>query len=413
MSKFRLYKPLWLSIGFRYAFAGGNHRFASFIAILSMLGITLGVAALIVVISVMNGLESSLKDKMLASIPHVVVTKPAGIAKDEIELSAFKHPLVTDVSAQIATEVIIQGKNEVSLVNLYGIDTKDYPRYDLVRNSIGNNRFEELQDGSYQLFIGSYLARKLGLAIGDKVRITVPSNVRYTPLGRVPVSRLFTVVQIYQIQVAEVEANSIFAAIGDVKKLAGAKNNTYPQVRVWLQDPFKVDEYLSFVKTLQPDLQILDWRIEKGAFFKSVSMEKLMMSIMLALIILVAIFNMLSALVMVVTSKISEIAILRTMGVTRKHIMWIFIIEGALSGIIGSILGTGVGIVAANNIDTIMSLLQINLYTEAGGLHLPCIINPWQVVTIILTTIVLSFLITIYPSVRAARLNPAASLRYE
>lgn len=413
--KQKLFSPLFFAIGIRYAFSSNNYRFASFIALLSMLGIMLGVAALIVVCSIMNGLEGVLKDKVFAATPHAIVTAYDTKNSTENNLSFIKDlPQVTSSSEVAIEEIIVQGKKEIAIGKILGMSPKTYPSYDILKSSIGIQTFNALERGSYEIFIGHSLAQQLDIQEGDKIRITVPSVIRYTALGKFPVSRVFTVAGIYSVGIADVEASLILGHIDDVKRLLNIKNNERLSIRVWLDDPFEIDDFISDVTSKNSSVNIEDWRVEKGEFFKSVQMEKIMISIMLSLIILVAAFNMLSALVMVVTGKISEIAILRTMGISRKQIMMIFVVEGALSGVIGSVLGVGLGFIIVNYVDPILSTLGLNLYVASGGSSsLPILIDYQQIFYIVLGTVLLSFLVTIYPSYRGAMLNPATSLRYE
>lgn len=413
--KQRLFSPLFVAIALRYAFAASNYRFASFIAILSMLGIMLGVAALIVVCSVMNGLEGVLKDKVFAATAHAIVTSPEEELPKDYDITFLKNsPLVLYVSEVATNEVIVQGGGNITLGKLQGINPSTYPKYDILKSSIGVSSFINLKAGSYQIFIGEALARRFSLDIGDKIRITAPSVMRYSALGQVPSSRLFTIAGIYSVDVFDVESTYLYAHINDVKRLLKIVDNNIGGIRVWLKEPFSIDKLLEEVKDHDKTLIVHDWREEKGDFFHSVQVEKIMISIMLSLIILVAVFNMLSALVMVVTGKTSEIAILRTMGINRGQIMLIFMLEGALSGVIGSIFGVGLGLIIVKFVDPILSTLGLNLYVASGGSSsLPIMIDFWQILYIVLGTIVLSFFITIYPSWRGAMLNPAASLRYE
>ncbi|MDY5779560.1 MAG: lipoprotein-releasing ABC transporter permease subunit [Succinivibrionaceae bacterium] len=412
--KLRIFYPLFLAIGLRYVFSGSNYRFASFISILSMLGITLGVCALIVVCSVMNGMEGNLKDKIFAAIPHAIVTTSDHKLKENEPIDFLNNnPLVENVSEVITEEIIIQGKNELTLGKIYGINPKKYPAFDIVKSSIGPRAFNHLEANSYEIFIGDSLADILEVEEGDKIRITIPSIMRYSAMGPVPTSRLFTVAGIYKIGVGDVEATTILAHINDVRKLVRMPKDEVTGFRVWLSDPFKIDELVSLVKSHSSNLTIDDWREEKGDFFHSVQVEKIMVSIMLSLIILVAVFNMLSALVMVVTNKISEIAILRTMGISQLKIVLIFMVEGAFSGIMGSIFGVILGLLLVHNIDAVLGVIGINAYLVAGAGSMPVIIDYSQIALIVLGTMILSFIITIYPSLRGAYLSPATSLRYE
>ncbi|MGN1394058.1 MAG: lipoprotein-releasing ABC transporter permease subunit [Succinivibrionaceae bacterium] len=409
-----MFRPLFLSIGINYSLSSGSHRFASFIAILSMLGIMLGVAALIVVVSIMNGLEGELKDRVLSSFSHAIVTTNDNVISADYDISHFKlDSNVLAISPLVTDDIMIQGKKGLTLTKLQGINPSLYPVADLIKSSTGSEAFDYLVPNSYEIIIGSSLAKELGVNIGDKVRLISVSNVRYTPFGRVPAQRLFTVSSIFYIGVQDGEQANVIANIEDVKRLLKMDSKYISGFRVWLEDPFKIDDFKKNVASYDINLSVKDWREEKGDFFQSVAMEKLMMSLMLALIIMVAIFNMLSALVMVVTSKLQEIAILRTMGMSRLEIMGIFIVEGAISGIVGSLLGVIMGLLLIYNIDSVLSWLGLNLYLSAGGFGIPYEVEILQVLIIVCITILFSFGITIYPSLKAAYMNPVQTLRCE
>ena len=387
---------LFLFIGLRYAWPSGSRRFASFISVLCMLGITLGVAALIIVISVMNGLESELKERVLSSVPHAVVSAPQGNLPMHYDYEAIvaQDPNVIGAMPQIADEIMIQSGSGLSGAMIYGIMPEVYPKHDLVRTSAGNEAFNNLLPNTFEVVIGSKLASALSASIGDKVRIISPRNIRYTPMGRIPAQRLFRVSGIFSSGVDKSDGAVVLANIEDVRRLAGIPKDEVSGVRFWLRDPFGSDHFISKVATIDPAVKVTDWRVSEGEFFQSVAMEKTMMSLMLALIILVAAFNMFSALIMVVT------------------ILGIFVVEGALSGIIGAMLGTVLGLLAVANIDALLSSLGLNFYLGAGG-NMPCELRYPQVALVAGGTILLSFLITIYPSLKGAHMRPAQSLRYE
>lgn len=379
-----------------------------------MLGITLGVAALIVVISIMNGLESELKDRMLSSVSHgVITTENDKISKDYKVQELVLSSDVIGVSPQIIDDVMIHGEKSLTATRLYGIDPETYPKSDLIRSSTGTSAFANLLPGSYEIILGSALAEDLDVRPGDKVRVISVSNVKYTLMGRVPSQRLFTVSSIFNVGVSDSERSTVLANIEDVRKLVRMDKSQISGFRVWLEDPFNIDRFIKDVASKDLGVVVKDWRQEKGEFFQSVAMEKIMMSLMLALIILVAVFNMLSALVMVVTSKVPEIAILRTMGISRRGIVGIFMVEGALSGVVGSIFGVVLGLILTNNIDRVLSSIGLNFMISAGGAGIPVVVDVVQISLIVLITIVFSFGITIYPSLRAAYISPAQSLRYE
>ena len=205
----------------------------------------------------------------------------------------------------------------------------------------------------------------------------------------------------------------ILANIEDVRKLVHMPKGYISGFRVWLKDPFTISDFIEQVKKIDPELEVKDWRIELGEFFQSVAQERTMMGLMLALITMVAVFNMLSSLAMVVSNKLAEIAVMRTLGVSQGTIMRIFIIEGALSGILGSVFGLGLGLLCLNYLDSILSMLNLNLAISAGGTGVPVLIRGGQLFLIVLVTIALSFAITIYPSIKAAKQSPVESLRYE
>lgn len=410
MGKF--FNFFFLYIGLRYAWPSGSRRFASFIALLSMLGITLGVMSLIIVSSVMNGLESELKERILSSIPHVVVSKTQGGISRTFDVNSLRATdnNISYAMPQVSAEVMLQSNRGLTGALLYGIEPKEYPNHDLIRSSIGNEVFDNLEPRTYEVVIGSALARTLEINIGDKVRIIAPSNVYYTLMGRMPAQRIFTVSGIFSSGNDKSDSAVMLANIEDVRKLVGLPKGEVSGFRFWLKEPFDADSVIAHIRTKDPELKISDWREVEGEFFQSVAMEKTMMSLMLALIILVAVFNMFSALIMVVTNKIPEIAILRTMGAKTRTILGIFIVEGILSGIVGVVLGTVLGLIAVANIDILLSLIGLNLYLGGG---MPCELRVMQVLFIAVATVLLSFLITIYPSFKAAHMRPADSLRYE
>lgn len=386
----------------------------------------LGVASLIIIISVMNGLEAELKDRVLSTVSHAVITTEQDKIDSDFDYKRFeKLDNVLEIHKEISDEVIIQGPKSISVTKLVGINPNNYPDFDLIKASIGSKNFSYLEQGSYEVSIGEVLAHQLNITVGDKVRIIAPSNVRHTMFGSVPVSRLFTVNSIYYVGTNDAQDGIILANIDDVRKLIGFPKNKVTGFRVWLSDPYKVDEFENKVmdvlvgnNNLKDNQEshsyvVKDWREVKGEFFKSVAFEKMMSSLMLGLIIIVAVFNMMSSLVMVVTSKMSEIAILRTLGMTRRNIVSVFIIEGCISGIVGTILGGILGITLLFNLDQLLSLIGVRLYLSSSGAGIPFDINVMQVAIVMLSTVFFSILITIYPSYRASRINPVEFLRYE
>lgn len=413
MALLKLFRPLSLSVGLRYAFASSKRRFATFIALLSMIGIMLGVAALIVVISVMNGLEGELKDRLLSSVPHAVLTGSNDRIAMDYDLEKIKRIRgVQHIAPQISDDVMIQGSNGIYGATLYGVDPATYPLNDLVRASSRSEIFNTLQPQSYSIILGYDALDGLNGSRYGGLRIISASYVRYTPFGRMPSQRMFNVSGTFSVGGMSA-SKMILANIEDVRKLVHMPKGYISGFRVWLKDPFTISDFIEQVKKIDPELDVKDWRIELGEFFQSVAQERTMMGLMLALITMVAVFNMLSSLAMVVSNKLAEIAVMRTLGVSQGTIMRIFIIEGALSGILGSVFGLGLGLLCLNYLDSILSMLNLNLAISAGGTGVPVLIRGGQLFLIVLVTIALSFAITIYPSIKAAKQSPVESLRYE
>lgn len=407
-----LFQPLALAIGLRYAGSKRSNRFVSFISLFSTFGIAIGVAALMVVISVMNGFEGQLKGRILGVIPHVVVTNQAGrIDADPQGLPDLaKLPHVVASAPMLDSEGMLQSPGQLTGVSVQGIDPAKWPKDDILHSQMLGGRLDTLQAGHYRIVLGQGVARRLNVSIGDQVRLILTEGTRFTPFGRVPAQRLFTVSGIFGVG-ADVDNQIALIALGDAQRLLRLPTETVGGIRLWLDDPFAADEV---IKTPLPDgLVWQDWRRERGELFQAVAMEKRMMGLMLVLIIAVATFNILSALVMVVTDKEGEVAILRTMGMSESGIVKIFMVLGASSGVIGALFGGLAGLALSLGLNPLLNAVGLNLYMAAGGSGLPVIVEPAQVITILLGAVLLSFSATLYPAARAARVKPAEALRYE
>ncbi|HHQ4884741.1 lipoprotein-releasing ABC transporter permease subunit [Aeromonas veronii] len=410
--KIGLFQPLSLAIGLRYAGSKRSNRFVSFISLFSTFGIAIGVAALMVVISVMNGFEGQLKGRILGVIPHVVVTNQAGrIDADPQGLPDLANlPHVVASAPMLDSEGMLQSPGQLTGVSVQGIDSAKWPKDDILHSQMLGGRLDTLQAGHYRIVLGQGVARRLNVSIGDQVRLILTEGTRFTPFGRVPAQRLFTVSGIFGVG-ADVDNQIALIALGDAQRLLRLPPETVGGIRLWLDDPFAADEV---IKTPLPDgLVWQDWRRERGELFQAVAMEKRMMGLMLVLIIAVATFNILSALVMVVTDKEGEVAILRTMGMSESGIVKIFMVLGASSGVIGALFGGLAGLALSLGLNPLLNAVGLNLYMAAGGSGLPVIVEPAQVITILLGAVLLSFSATLYPAARAARVKPAEALRYE
>ncbi len=385
----RLFYPLSLAISLKYVFNNQAHRFASFVALLSILGITLGVAALIIDTSIMQGLQNNLKQVVLNNTAHVIVKAP--YADSDKLLSLDK---VVACAPYLEDEVLLQTSKKLALITLAGVDTKNlhikngYSKESLKLASIP-------QKGSFTLNAQAsiYLNNELGL--NTKVRLISTKNARYTPLGITPTQRIFTLKEYFP------STSNQTIALGnydDVRRLLRYPKK-YPSVRLWLEDPFEIDKVSK--KLSQEGYEFTTWQHSLGEFFKAVAMEKLTMAIMIFLVIVVAAFNILSALSMMVSARLNEIAILKTLGLNNRKILTIFLNAGLFVGVIGTALGTILGVIAtyfvANN------LLQ-------GYLNVQVCIDNTNLLIIVLSSISMSLLFTLYPAIKASKCDAISNL---
>ncbi|WP_109077353.1 lipoprotein-releasing ABC transporter permease subunit [Aggregatibacter kilianii] len=389
--------PLFIAL--RYWRAKSADRFGRLVTNLASFGIVLGVMALIIVLSVMNGLESYQKQQVLSSIPHAIVS-PNGTAK--IDEAQPQLPNFVQKAVPInMTNVIFQTAGGVSAGQVIGIRqfSDDPILFDFPEQEFDNM----LPAGEFKIIIGDQLAQKLSLHVGDKVRLMITENSQYTPFGRVPLQRLFTVSEIY-FDSGEVSGYEAFANLTDIGRLMRIQPGEAQGFRLFLTDPFQITE----LPTAFPsDYQISDWRTQKGEFFQAVRMEKNMMGLLVSLIIVVAVSNIITSLSLMVVDKQGEIAILQTQGLTKGQVRSIFIYQGLLVGLMGTLLGAVLGVLITLNLGSIVNLLG------AQNMYLPTALEPWQILTIIAFSLLLSLLSTIYPAYRAAKVEPAEALRYE
>lgn len=410
-------KPLFISVGLRYSGAFGSNRFASFVSIMSIIGVFLGVTALIVVSSVMNGLEAEMKGRVLSVIPHLIVSDNVGtmVPNDD-----FKHKLssidtVYAVSPIIDSEAIIQSNRTIQVTNIQGVDSKTFPKNMFTSNIHCSLCTDEqrlspiklLEDNPYGIILGRSLENILKVSEGDEVRVIFPRGIRYTMAGKMPAERIFKVVGFFYLGSAS-DSTMALVNLSSAQKIMrlGNKIDGY---RVWIQDPFKVDQV---VKEISEGSKIKTWREEKGDLFHAIAMEKKMMSLLLFLIVFVAAFNILSSLIMMVMDKTKEIAILRTMGMKSRQVMGVFMVEGLFCGFIGTIMGLFGGIICAAYLNEILQFLGLSGQFLSGR-PLPVKIDFVFIAIIGCSSIGLSVLATLYPSYKASKVMPAEALRYE
>lgn len=416
-----MYKPLELFIGVRYLRAKRRNQFISFISVVSMLGIVLGVTALITVLSVMNGFVNELRVRILSMASHVTISEyeqtvsnwPA-IAKD-IEKN-FSN--VVGLAPYIRSEGMLTSGKQVHGVFIRGVDPDLEPKVSDVGNLMLIGKLSDLKAGSFNILLGVTLARTLGVTMGDKVTMVTPKAMS-TPAGILPRLKRFRVSGIFEVGHNDYDTAMSFIHIKDAAKLL-RMGDTVSGIRLKLDDLFSAAQArYDIAEHLGGNYWVNDWTRQHANFFRAVQIEKRMMSLILGLIVIVAAFNILSALVMVVTDKQSDIAILRTLGIRPSSVMAIFIIQGAIIGFIGTILGLVGGISLALNVDVV-----INMIEQLFGLNFmppdvyyisdfPSEIH-WDDVTFIAcASFIISLLATIYPSWNASRAQPAEALRYE
>ena len=402
-----MFHPVSFFIGLRYLRGRSGDRFSRFVSYMSTAGITVGVMALITVMSVMNGFEQQLKDRILGVLPQAVVTTAVGRVplSEQIPTVLKQLPHVTKVTAITRGETIIQSANSLAAGMMIGIEPN---QYDPIADHLMVGSLKDLQPGSFNVIIGQALAVELDIQPGDKIRLMVTSASQFTPLGRLPSQRNFTVSGIYDTG-SDVDKQLVFTNISDAGRLLHYKLDQMSGWRLYLDDPFAVTELAKI--PLPHDWKWSDWREQRGELFQAVKMEKNMMGLMLGLIIGVAAFNIISALIMVVMEKQAEVAILKTQGMTHRQVLTLFMVQGSSSGVIGALLGGVFGVIVSHYINPIMAFFGVNLAAIGGSL--PVDFEPMQILAVIVGAIVLSLLATIFPSYRAAAVRPAEALRYE
>jgi len=408
-----------LKIALRYAQARNGSRFLNFITVFSIGGITLGVIALIVVMSVMNGFEGQLKQRILGAVPHVVVNARQSDAQWQQTAALFKKidTVVAATPVNLST-AMLQGPNKLSAVSLQGINPLLSVAVNPIADAMRYGDLSSLTPGSYHIIMGTALADQLGLQLGDKVRVLSAQRSIYTPLGRVPNQRKFILTGVFDMQ-SQADTSVALVNISDAARLLRYAKDSVGGLRLYLNDAFAADfvatESAVIATNNRLDSEVVTWRQQFGELFAAVKMEKNMMWLMLGLIIAVAAFNIISALVILVTEKQTDIAILSTLGLTRSKIALVFIAQGTLNGLIGTVIGLLVGLVVTYNLNDILFKFGLgglaNPVDPSAGL--PISIVPQQILTLAILTVFITVLATLYPSFRAGQTNPAEALKHE
>lgn len=414
--------PYELSLGWRYTRAGrasGRNGFISFISAVSMLGIALGVAALIIVLSVMNGFQKEVRDRMLGVISHIEVYGAGGGAIADLPATLAqlrRHPEVLGAAPFVASQALLGRGEDMKGALVRGIDPAlEGQVSDVVAQQ--QALLQQLRPGQFGIVLGAELGRSMGVRAGDAVALIVPGG-QVTPAGVVPRLKQMTVVGFFDSGHFEYDATLALIHQDDALRLFRLEGPS--GVRVKLRDLHQAREVAGqLMVSLPQDLLVRDWTRQNRTWFAAVQVEKRMMFIILTLIVAVAAFNLVSTLVMTVTDKRADIAILRTLGASARSIMAIFMVQGAMVGLVGTGGGLLLGLLVAGNIDVIVpaleqllgaSFLPRDIYLIS---RMPSDPQAADIVPVALISLVLAFLATLYPSWRASRVKPAQALRYE
>ena len=410
-----------LFIGLRYTRAKRRNHFISFISLISLMGITLGMTALITVMSVMNGFQKEVRTRILGVASHIQVSGINGTLTDwrKVADEALKHPKVEAAAPYVSAQGMVSFDQIVSGVVVRGIlpDMEDHVA-DLGRMMI-DGKLEDLVPGRFGIVIGRELSRALGVFTGDKIVLISPQG-QVTPAGILPRLKQFTIVGIFEAGHFEYDSGLVLIHLADAQKLYRMEEDQVSGVRLKLDDLFQAPQVArELVPLISADVHITDWSRQHANYFRAIQIEKRMLSLILALIIAVAAFNIVSTLVMAVTDKQSDIAILRTLGASPRSIMKVFIVQGTLIGILGTTLGVIGGVLLAYNVEAVIATIERLFSVQFLSREvyyiseIPSDLHFADVITVAAVSFVLTLLATLYPSYRASRVNPAEALRYE
>lgn len=410
-----------LFIGLRYTRAKRRNHFISFISLISLLGITLGMTALITVMSVMNGFQKEVRTRILGVASHVQVSGIDGTLTNwpQVAHETTNHPQVESAAPYVGAQGMVSVGQVVRGVMVRGIlPALEDKVADLDRMMV-SGKLDALVPGEFGIVVGTELARTLGVTRGDKIVLISPQG-QVTPAGILPRLKQFTVTGIFEAGHFEYDSSLVLIHILDAQKLYRMEDDQVSGVRLKLLDLFLAPQVVrELVPLISQDTHITDWTRQHANYFRAIQIEKRMLSLILALIIAVAAFNIVSTLVMAVTDKQPDIAILRTLGASPRSIMKIFIVQGTLIGVFGTLLGVVGGVLLAYNVSDVIALVERLFSVQFLSREvyyiseIPSDPQMADIVTVAAVSFLLTLLATIYPSYRASKLNPAEALRYE
>lgn len=417
-----IFKPIALYIALRYTRAKRRNRFISFISLVSIIGIALGVAVLLTVLSVMNGFDQQIQQKIFTMVPHVTVVGESGKLSDwqTLQKKVQTMPEVVSSAPYIFVQGLLSHDGNIHPVMVKGILPAQEARVSKIAKKSIQGSIAALQPGKFGIVLGSALAINLGAVVGEQVNLVTP-QATLTPIGIIPRFKRFKVVGIFTAGSGfGYDSGYAMINLSDAQKLAAFKSNQVTGLQLKLQNLFAAQRVTADLdKTLQFKYQISNWTDNYGAFYHAVQMEKTIMFFILLLLIAIAVFNLVSGLVMLVHDKQSDIAILRTFGATPKIITAVFVLQGLIIGLVGTFLGLLGGIVLSLNVTQLVNFIQRTFHVQlfTPGVYwvdyLPSQLQFADIIHIAIIALVLSLVATIYPAMRAARMKPVEALRYE
>lgn len=415
-----MFRPLSVYIGARYTRARRRSLFVSFISFTSMIGLALGVLVMIVVLSVMNGFDHEMRTRVLGMVPHATIESPTPIDDwPALGERLVEHPQVNAVAPFIQMQGLLTHRGQVTKILINAVDPDVESDVSIIARFFRDGSLQDLQPGEFGIVIGDKAADKLGVGVGDKITFVAP-EVTVTPAGVFPRMKRFTVRGIFHVGAGEIDGYVAMTNISDLARLHRWKPDQVQGVRLRFEDLFQAPRIAwELAGQLGEGFYSRDWTRTHGNLYQAIRMEKAMIGLLLLLIVAVAAFNIISTLVMVVTDKRGDIAILRTLGATPKQIMAIFMVQGTVIGVVGTLMGAVLGILAALNVSSWIAALERLIghkFLNADVYfidYLPSRLLAADVVQVCAAALVLSFFATLYPAWRAAWTQPAEALRYE
>lgn len=418
-----MFRPVALFIGARYTRAKRRNHFISFIAASSMIGIALGVAVLITVLSVMNGFDRELKERVLGMAPHATITSYNGLLHQWQPLisEVKQHPKVLGVAPYISTQGMLRANGVNYPVWIQGVEPKAQAEVSIIDQhlTLPESLDKSLKGGEFGIVIGKLLAERMGVQIGDKITLLVAEGTSASIAGIVPRLKRFTLVNTFSTG-SDVDTGLALIEIQDAGVLLRYEEGGITGLRLKVSDLFQAREIAAGVaQQLGGLLRVSDWMMSHGSLFQAVKMEKTVMFVILLLIVAVAAFNIVSTLVMVVTDKQADIAILRTLGASPAEIMGIFIVQGSINGFMGTLFGTVFGVLLALSAPNAISWIEQTFGVQFLNpdvyfiSYLPSELHWDDVIQVVSLALIMSLLATLYPAWRASRTQPAEALRYE